>query len=73
LSKHHARFAEVLLEGSGLCAPCSLMEYNLGPGGFNAMRGHVGITAVVLAGGTIQIGDQVFFAGGSEKEGESDE
>lgn len=53
------RIGEVLLKGSGLCAPCSLMEENLGPGGYNAMRGHGGITAVVLEGGVLKIGDQV--------------
>ena len=53
------RVGEALLEFSGPCEPCSRMEANLGPGGFNAMRGHGGITAKVIEGGTVRVGDEV--------------
>ncbi|MFW5877225.1 MAG: MOSC domain-containing protein [Myxococcota bacterium] len=53
------RVGEALLEGAKDCAPCSRMRESLGPGGYHAMRGHGGIVARVIEGGTLRVGDEV--------------
>ena len=66
------RVGTALLEMTGLAHPCSRMEENLGAGGYNAMRGHGGITCKVLEAGVISLGDEVVATPGISKIGLTD-
>jgi MOSC domain-containing protein YiiM len=56
------RIGSALFEYTGECHPCSRMEENLGVGGYNAVRGHGGITARVLDSGKIDFWDAIYVA-----------
>ncbi len=53
------RIGEAVLEATGECHPCSRIEASLGSGGYNAARGLGGITARVVGGGVVRVGDRV--------------
>jgi MOSC domain-containing protein YiiM len=59
LRKGLLRLGNVILEIEGPCPPCSRMEKALGPGGYNAMRGHGGWYASVAKQGVVRVGDAV--------------
>jgi len=53
------RIGTAVLQMTGLCHPCSRMEEAFGEGGYNAVRGHGGITARVVLQGKIKLYDRV--------------
>ena len=59
LKGKQVKIHDAIIEITGNCAPCAKMEHVLGFGGFNAMRNHGGVTAKVIRGGIISLGDEV--------------
>lgn len=53
------RIGQAIFETTGWCQPCARLQNNLGPGTFQAVRGHGGITARVLQSGIIRLDDTV--------------
>ena len=60
LKEKQFQIGDAVLEYTGLCHPCSFMEETFGQGGYNAVRGHGGITARVVKSGMIKLDDSVF-------------
>lgn len=59
LKGHRFTLGTAVLECTGLCHPCSRMEETFGSGGYNAVRGHGGITATVISAGRVALDDRV--------------
>jgi MOSC domain-containing protein YiiM len=59
LKGRHFRLGSALCRHTGECSPCSRMEDILGPGGYNAVRGHGGITARIIGNGQVSLGDTI--------------
>ena len=53
------RVGQAILETTGWCQPCARLEQRLGPGTFQAVRGHGGITARVIESGIIRLNDEL--------------
>ncbi|NOT86092.1 MAG: MOSC domain-containing protein [Methylococcaceae bacterium] len=59
LKNHRINIGNAIVQITGYCHPCSKMESKLGTGGYNAMRGHGGVTARVIKAGVISISDAI--------------
>jgi MOSC domain-containing protein YiiM len=65
LKGHTFRIGGARFEMTGECHPRTAMEAALGLGGYNAMRGMGGITAVVLESGRVAVGDALLVEAGA--------
>ncbi|MEM8848654.1 MAG: MOSC domain-containing protein [Pseudomonadota bacterium] len=59
LRKRHVAVGSAVLHIWGPCPPCSRMEEELGPGGYQAVRHHGGWYAEVVTPGDVALGDAV--------------
>ena len=59
LKNKQFKLGEATLEYTGLCDPCSAIENTFGPGGYNAVRGHGGITCRIIESGCIRLDDEL--------------
>jgi MOSC domain-containing protein YiiM len=57
IGQRYVAGGEVILLITGSCAPCGRMRDVLGEPGFQAMRGHGGMTARVIRGGSLRVGE----------------
>ena len=53
------RLGEVEVSVIGDCTPCDEMNESIGPGARLALQGLAGVTATIVSGGTIRVGDPV--------------
>lgn len=62
LPRHHGaiiRIGEITLSVWRDCAPCELMDEVYGEGARQSLKGRAGVSAQVVEGGSIRIGDRV--------------
>jgi MOSC domain-containing protein YiiM len=66
LQGRRLRVGEVVLEGTGPCRPCAHLEAMTRPGVLAALEGRGGLTARVVKGGLLRVGDAVVELPGAE-------